>query len=285
MNLTVFHFYVIKQIIQDLMKTPEQKKSTFTLFLWITVSFLCCMLLMTVPLSAGHSLEDPPKISISVVPGVFFKLGETVDIFVHVEETDGKIISGTSVNIVPQNYPEDAWEVLTDAEGTAQSVLKHDDSKKEEYIYSIYVCGTDRIIKIPILHLDAIKKQIKAIPVEEESVLSLAALKNLAEIRIQHKEESWGLQIFLGSPQQDNRDLIGRLKAWGPLKKIKSDTGAAYSLEVPNENDLLINLIQAIKILSQIGPSVHEPGLFTSRDGCSCEARAMKLYAWTANGS
>jgi len=196
--------------------------------------------------------EDPPKISISLVPKYFFRPGETLEVFVRVIEPDGKIISGTSVLIGPRDFPEEVKEYLTDYRGIARAVLKHDEKDRTEYFYTAYIHGTAISFHIPVMDLKSLRQKLNAIPAEGQESFALIDEKKHANIQVHRSKNEWTFKVT-PHPVWENRDFItDKLKSAGYANDIEESGDTSLFLKVQGEENALDLLIQTVKTLEWI---------------------------------
>ncbi|MCK4336391.1 MAG: hypothetical protein KAX11_00520, partial [Candidatus Aminicenantes bacterium] len=214
----------------------------------------------TVGNDIANQNNDMPIITVSLVPSRFFRLGETLEIFVSVVESDGKILSGTSVLISPQDFPEETKEYLTDHQGFARAVLKHEEKELTEYFYTIYTRGTARTIKIPVMDVEALGIRLEAIPINGFYTFNFAEGNKQADIKVSRSEDGWILEVT-SQPAWENRDfVVDRLKSLGFTAETESSKETSFQYTVGDREKTLNILIQTVKILEWIKTGEKEYG-------------------------
>ena len=187
-----------------------------------------------------------------MVPNRFFRLGETLEVFIQVIEPEGKIISGTSVLIGLQDFPEEAREYLTDNQGVARAVLKHDEKDRTEYFYTVYTHGTKKSFKIPVMDLKTLRQKLRVIPSDSQEYFDLIEEKKQANIGVLRSENEW-IFIITPLPVWENKDFImNRLKSVGYENDIEESEEDSLFYRALGEENALDILIQTVKILEWI---------------------------------
>lgn len=196
--------------------------------------------------------NDMPIVTVSLVPSRFFRLGETLEVFVSVVESDGKVLSGTSVLINSQDFPEETKEYLTDHQGFARAVLKHEEKERTEYFYTIYTRGTARTIKIPVIDVEALSVRLEAIPINGFDIFNFVEGNKQADIKVSRSEEGWVLEVT-SQPDWENRDfVVDRLKSLGFTAETESSKKTSFQYVARDKDITLDILIQTVKILEWI---------------------------------
>lgn len=214
----------------------------------------------TVGNDIANQNNDMPIVTVSLVPSRFFRVGETLEVFVSVVELDGKVLSGTSVLINSQDFPEETKEYLTDHQGFARAVLKHEEKERTEYFYTIYTRGTARTIKIPVMDVEALSKRLEAIPINGFDIFNLVEGNKQADIKVSRNEVGWVLEVT-SQPGWENRDfVVDRLKLLGFTAETESSKETSFQYTVGDREKTLDILIQTVKILEWIKTGEKEYG-------------------------
>jgi hypothetical protein len=214
----------------------------------------------TVGNDIANQNNDMPIVTVSIVPSCFFRLGETLELFVSVVELDGKVLSGTSVLINSQDFPEETKEYLTDHRGFARADLKHEEKERTEYFYTIYTRGTARTIKIPVIDVEVLIVRLEAIPINGFDTFNFFDGNKQADIKVSRSEDGWILEVT-SQPSWENWDfVVGQLKSVG-FKAEKQSSKETYFQYVAGDKDITLDiLIKTVKILEWIKTGGKEYG-------------------------
>jgi len=215
----------------------------------------------TVENDIANQNNDIPIVTVNLVPSRFFRLGETLEVFVSVLESDGKVLSGTSVIISSQDFPEETKEYLTDHQGFARAILKHEEKERTEYFYTIYTRGTARTIKIPVMDVDALSERLEAIPINGFDTFNFFTENKHADIHVSRSKDGWILEV-ISKPGWENRDfVIDRLKSLGFTAETEPSKKISFQYIAWDKEITLDILIQTVKILEWIKTEGEEYGI------------------------
>ena len=156
---------------------------------------------------AEQSQEPTSEIAISVFPNHFIREGDWVNVIVSVVDEDGRIITGTSVHLVPEGSFEDSQEFYTNNQGIAVIPLSHDQEGKDKYTFQIYSQGVSRPIEIPVISPESLKMRLEDIVMGESDTFTFQPEFD-RDIRVFRIQDGWRFEVEIQEGWANRDDII-----------------------------------------------------------------------------